>query len=134
MCRQVWPKHDAIEGKENEDVKILLCLWHTRKAWLENATQKIKANYLRAEILAACADLMYGNEILQGELAVKAAREKFEFLKVKYPQAKLFFLYFEKTWIPKIEMWVKGYRNIPHANQDTNAVVESYHANLKAIL
>jgi hypothetical protein len=69
--------------------------------------------------LAACADLMYGNGILQGELAVKAAKERFEFLKVKYPQAKAFFLYFEKTWIPKIEMWVKGYRNILHANQDT---------------
>ena len=27
----------------------------------------------------------------------------------------------------KIEMWVKGYRNMPHA-------VKSYHANLKAIL
>lgn len=31
-------------------------------------------------------------------------------------------------------MWVKGYKNIPHANQDTNAAVESYHANLKGIL
>ena len=134
MCRQVWPEHDTIEGKKNEDVKILLCLWHTRKAWLENATQKIKANYLRAEILAACVDLMYGNGNLQGELAVKVTMERFEFLKAKYPQAKAFFLYFEKTWIPKIEMWVKGYRNIPHANQDTNTAVESYHANLKAIL
>ena len=96
--------------------------------------QKIKANYLRAEVLGACADLMYGNGILQGDLAVKAAEERFQHLKTKYPQAKAFFTYFEKTWIPKIEMWVKGYRNIPHANQDTNAAVESYHANLKAIL
>ena len=31
-------------------------------------------------------------------------------------------------------MLVKGYRNIPHTNQDTNAAVESYYANLKAIL
>ena len=113
---------------------ILLCLWHTRKAWLENATQKIKANYLRAEILAACADLMYGNGILQGDLAVKAAHERFKFLKEKYPQAKAFFAYFKEHWIPKLEMWVKGFRNMPHANQDTNAAVESYHANLKAIL
>ena len=34
----------------------------------------------------------------------------------------------------KIEMWMKGYRNMPHANQDMNATVENYHANLKAIL
>ena len=84
--------------------------------------------------MAVCADLMYGNGILQGELAVKATWKMFEFLKAKYPQAKAFFLYFEKIWIPNIEMWVKGYRKFLHANQDTNATVESYNANLKAIL
>ena len=77
---------------------------------------------------------MYGNGILQGDLAVKAARERFQHLKAMYPQAKAFFVYFETTWIPKIEMWVKGYRNMPHANHDTNSEVKSYHANLKAIL
>lgn len=133
-CRKVWPEAEAVPGQKKQEVAILLCLWHTRKAWLENATQKIKANYLRAEILAACADLMYGNGILQGDLAVQAARERFQFIKAKYPQAKAFFVYFETTWIPKIEMWVKGFRNMPHANQDTNAAVESYHANLKALL
>ena len=51
-----------------------------------------------------------------------------------YPQAKGFLNYFEKTWMHKIEMWMKGYRNMPHANQDMNATVENYHANLKAIL
>ena len=64
---------------------------------------------------------------------MKASEEIFEFIKDKYPQAKAFFLYFEKTWISKIKMWIKGSRNIQHANQDTNAAVESYHANLKAI-
>ena len=131
----MWPEAEAApEGGQKKDVAILLCLWHTRKAWLENATQKIKANYLRAEILSACADLMYGNGILQGDLAVQAARERFQHIKAKYPQAKAFFAYFETHWIPKIEMWVKAFRNMPHANQDTNAAVESYHANLKAIL
>ena len=37
---------------------------------------------------------MYGNEILQGELAVKAAEDIFEFLKAKYLQAKAFFSLF----------------------------------------
>jgi len=69
---------------KKDDVKILLSLWHTRKAWLENATQKIKAKYLRVEILATCAELMYRNGILQGELAVKAAEARFVHLKTKY--------------------------------------------------
>ena len=62
------------------------------------------------------------------------AKDKFEYLKARYPQAKVFLNYFEKTWMHKIKMWVRGYWNMPHANQDTNVVVESYHANLKAIL
>ena len=77
---------------------------------------------------------MYGHGLLQGEAAVKAAKEKFEVMKQKYLPAQGFFTYFEKEWIWKIEMWVTGFRSIPHANQDTNAAVESYHANLKSIL
>jgi hypothetical protein len=36
--------------------------------------------------------------------------------------------------MPKMRMWVTSFRNIPHAGQDTNAAVESYHANMKSIL
>ena len=77
---------------------------------------------------------MYGNGVIEGDAAVRVAKDKFEYLKARYPQAKVFLNYFEKTWMHKIEMWVRGYRNMPHANQDTNAAVESYHSNLKAIL
>lgn len=31
-------------------------------------------------------------------------------------------------------MCVTSYRNVPHANQDTKAAVESYHADFKSIL
>ena len=31
----------------------------------------------------------------------------------------------------QLGMWVKGYRDFPHANQETNNVVESYHYYLK---
>jgi hypothetical protein len=33
-----------------------------------------------------------------------------------------------------MEMWITGFRNIPHAGQDTNAAVKSYHSNMKSIL
>lgn len=36
--------------------------------------------------------------------------------------------------MPKADMWVIGNRNIPHAGQDTNAAIESYHSSMKAIL
>ena len=31
-------------------------------------------------------------------------------------------------------MWCVGARKIPHASQNTNAAIESYHSNLKSIL
>ena len=33
-----------------------------------------------------------------------------------------------------VGMWVKGCKDFPHANQETNNVVESYHGYLKAML
>lgn len=34
----------------------------------------------------------------------------------------------------KTDMWVTGNQHIPHAGQDTNAAIELYRANTKAIL
>jgi hypothetical protein len=48
--------------------------------------------------------------------------------------AREFMDYFEKQWAGNMRMWVTGFRNIPHVGQDTNAAVESYHANMKSIL
>ena len=31
-----------------------------------------------------------------------------------------------------VGMWVKGYRDFPHANQETNNAMESYHGYLKS--
>jgi hypothetical protein len=36
--------------------------------------------------------------------------------------------------LPKFEMWVMGNCNLPYVGQDTNIVIESYHANMKATL
>jgi hypothetical protein len=35
---------------------------------------------------------------------------------------------------PKLDMWLTGNRHLPHAGQDTNAAIESYHGNMKAVL
>jgi hypothetical protein len=77
---------------------------------------------------------MYTSNGLVGEDAVLRAQETFENLKTMYPEAKAFMVYFQQTWMKKPEMWVTGYRNVPHANQNTNAAIENYHGNLKTIL
>lgn len=54
--------------------------------------------------------------------------------KVNLPGADAYWKYFDKEWMPKIQMWVVGDRKIPHAGQDTTAAIESFHSNMKAVL
>ena len=123
VCRKVWP-----------GVPIMLCLWHVRKAWKENVVQKIKDETLRVKILKVVEDIMYSSDLIQGEAAVTRAKVKIVGMRDDFPQARDFIHYFEETWSGKTAMWVTGNRNFPHCGQDTNAAIESYHANLKSIL
>jgi hypothetical protein len=50
------------------------------------------------------------------------------------PNAQAFWSYVISEWVPKCEMWVMGNWNFPYIGHDTNAIIESYHANLKATL
>ena len=112
----------------------MLCLWHVRKAWKENAVQKIKDESLRVQVLKAVEEIMYSPDLADGDIAVERARQKIAGLREKFPAAEAFVSYFEETWSGKTSMWITGNRNFPHCGQDTNAAVESYHANLKSIL
>jgi hypothetical protein len=51
-----------------------------------------------------------------------------------YRCKQTFWSYIILEWVPKCEMWVLENWNLPYAGQDTNATIESYHANLKATL
>ena len=118
---------------EESGVKVFLCLWQVQKAWLENATHKIKTIYIRTLVLQVCAYLMYGAGRQEDEAAVHISMQNFAELKETYESAKTLFVYFKKTWISKLRMWVKEYRTLPHANQNINAAVEICHNKLKSI-
>lgn len=51
-----------------------------------------------------------------------------------FPTTSTFISYYLKTWLSKTTMWVTANRIVPHADQDTNAAIESYHNNFKLIL
>jgi hypothetical protein len=112
----------------------MLCLWHVRKAWAENVVKKVLDPDMRISILKGLATLMYSQDGMKGQNAVEHAKQQYEELRLQFPEAAPFFEYFTKQWLGKANMWVTGFRNILHAGQDTNAVVESYHANMKAML
>jgi hypothetical protein len=70
-CRKVWPES-----------KIMLCLWHVRKAWAENVVRKIVDSHLRVEVLKGIADIMYTRDGSKGANAVTRAEQKFKDLKL----------------------------------------------------
>lgn len=46
------------------------------------------------------------------------------------PSATSFMRYIKDLWKPKVSMWCVGAWWIPHAGQNTNIAIESYHYNL----
>jgi hypothetical protein len=74
----------------------MLCLWHVRKAWVENVVRKIADSHLRVEVLKGIADIMYTRDGSKGANAVTRAEQKFEDLKLQFPMARKFMDYFEK--------------------------------------
>jgi hypothetical protein len=59
------------------------------------------------------------------------AQLQIDTMATKYPNASRFIEYFKDHWTHKATMWCVGNHNIPHAGQDTNAVVELFHNNMK---
>ncbi len=62
------------------------------------------------------------------------AEQEIEMLTTNFLNVALFIQYLKEHWLQKVKMWCVGNCNIPHAGQDTNVVMESFHSNLKQIL
>ena len=121
--QSVWP-----------GVKVFLCLWHVRRAWLKHAVAKIKDHAIRAGVLKGLGRIMYDTKCPEGDEMGPWALRQLDALMDCFPIVSNFWAYFYKQWADKTHMWVVGHRNLPYAGQDTNAAIESYHSNLKATL
>ena len=117
-------------------VKVFLCLWHVRRAWLKQAVVKIKDPAIRAGVLKGLGRIMYDGNCPPGDGMGPWAIRQLNALRDSFPIVDHFWAYFDKQWGDKTHMWVVGHRNLPYAGQDTNAaiIIESYHSNLKATL
>jgi hypothetical protein len=62
------------------------------------------------------------------------ATQCFQNIKTMVLGAEPFWVYVEKQWMPKLNMWLTDNRHLLHAKQDTKAAIESYHGNMKAVL
>jgi hypothetical protein len=115
-------------------VKVFLCLWHVRRAWLKQAVAKMKDHAIRAAVLKGLGRIMYDTKCPRGDGMGPWAIRQLSALKDSFPIVSNFWAYFDKQWGDKTHMWVVGHCNLPYAGHDTNAAIESYHSNLKATL
>ncbi len=77
---------------------------------------------------------MYDTMQVNGKIPLEFAKEGLLKLMETIPDAQTFWSYVISEWVPKCKMWVMGNQNFPYINQDTNATIKSYHANLKVTL
>jgi hypothetical protein len=61
------------------------------------------------------------------------AQQQINIMATNYTNAPCFIAYLKNHWLHKVEMWFIGNCNIPHVGRDTNAIVESFHSNIKWI-
>ena len=112
--------------------KIFSCLWHVRKAWVENVVKKIACAAKRIIVLQMLSDIMYGKCCNVDDDPIGWAFHQLDKISNNRPLETSFMKYMNKVWRAKTPMWCVGARRILHARQ--NDVIESYHCNLKSVL
>ncbi len=104
------------------------------KAWAKNAIKKIVNAEKKPRVLSALGNIMYSRDCPLHAKPILWAKQQLEKLELNYINLTRFWEYLNQHWLPKVGMWCIGNQNIPHAGQDTNAIVESFHINMKRIL
>jgi hypothetical protein len=79
-------------------------------------------------------DPMYGKGCGVDEDPIDWALQQLNAITNTRPLLAVFMRYMNDNWSAKAAMWCVGARRIPHACQNINVAIESYHSNLKSIL
>jgi hypothetical protein len=77
---------------------------------------------------------MYGTGFKHDMDPRQWALQQLDRIRREQPRSEKFLKYMDEYWRGKVDMWCILLRNVPHAGQNTNAGIESFHANLKSIL
>ncbi|CEP17264.1 hypothetical protein [Parasitella parasitica] len=121
----------AIQNVFKNEVQVLLCHWHIKRAWETNIKKHIKedkatkeAEGRRVSVRAALNGLMYAKTSEEFDLSLALFNMKFK----KYDS---FLVYFNNLWIPKKQSWCLAWSE--HASFRTNNLIESYHNQIKSL-
>ncbi|XP_059641485.1 uncharacterized protein LOC132283540 [Cornus florida] len=112
--------------REAFQCRVLLCLWHVRRAWIKSLIKKCCNFDVQREMFKHLGRILYCTRSRPNTIdAVE------EFMQI-YVDQRAFMDYFRNQWLPRIEMWVNGIRTLPVASQEHYAAIELYHFRLKS--
>ncbi|KAL0027564.1 hypothetical protein WJX77_011083 [Trebouxia sp. C0004] len=113
-------------------VRVFLCFWHVKRSWLKNLHRKCPWSLQHVMFLHMKS---HADALGPLDRAARASSSKCMTLLRKscadHAEQTDFVAYFHKTWGHKPDEWVRGVRDVPHAQQDTTAACEGYHSAIK---
>ncbi|XP_077212190.1 uncharacterized protein LOC143847287 [Tasmannia lanceolata] len=122
------PSLDASVIRETFHCRVLLCLWHVRRAWIRNLLKKCCNFDVQREMFKHLGQIIYCTRNSPNVIDTVE-----EFMQIFVDQ-QAFVDYFNNSWLPRLEAWVSGVRTLPMANLELYAAIESYHLRLKTKL
>ncbi|KAE9459178.1 hypothetical protein C3L33_08916, partial [Rhododendron williamsianum] len=106
--------------------RVLVCLWHIRRAWVKSLLKKCCNFDVQREILKHLGRTLYCTR------SMSSALDSVEELMQIFVDQCAFMNYFRSRWLPKIELWVNSLRTLPVASQEPYSAIEAYHLRLKS--
>ena len=106
------------------DFTQFLCKWHVKRAW-RNKIPLCGSQQLQEEVYRALEMILEETSIETFEKMLVGFLRKYEDICPK------FINYFRNTYVSRPVKWAMCYRQLEHANTDTNMFVESFHNKLK---
>ncbi|CAK9166609.1 unnamed protein product [Ilex paraguariensis] len=106
--------------------RVLLCLWHVRRAWVKSLLKKCCNFDVQRDMFKHLGRILYCSR--SGPNTLVAIEE---FMQIFVDQCA-FMDYFRIRWVPRIELWVNSINTLPVASQEPYAAIESHHLRLKS--
>ncbi|KAK6929062.1 hypothetical protein RJ641_005267 [Dillenia turbinata] len=108
--------------------RVLLCLWHIRRAWIRSLFKNCSNFDVQREMFKHLGKILY---CTRGSPNIVDVVE--EFMQIFVDQLA-FMEYFRNRWLQRIEVWVNAMKILPVGTQELHAAIESYHLRLKSRL
>ncbi|KAH7845854.1 hypothetical protein Vadar_006700 [Vaccinium darrowii] len=120
------PSFETSIIRETFRCRVLVCLWHIRRAWVKSLLKKCCNFEVQREILKHLGRILYCTRSISNTL------DSVEELTQIFIDQCAFINYFRSQWLPKIELWVNSLRTLPVASQEPYSAIEAYHLRLKS--